>query len=47
MNGRHWLELGFMIIVLGDILMHAQAFAQVTTATSASYNGIVKTFEGL
>lgn len=47
MNLRHTLELGFVIIIIGNILMHAQAFSSAVTAVSASYNGMVKSLQGM
>ena len=46
MDLKSILEMVFGIILLGDVLMHANAFASVVTSMSASYNKIVTSLEG-
>lgn len=46
MDLKTLLEYAFAIIILGDILMHANAFSSVIGSASASYNGLVTTFQG-
>lgn len=46
MDIKSVLEMVFGIILLGDVLMHASAFASVVTSISASYNKFVTSLEG-